>query len=247
MDIKAFDVYLFDIEGTTTPIEFVHKILFPYSVGKFDSFFRSNSLEKEWIDKLIEEGKNDTTFPGKIKEGTNDFADFEKLSDSPQDLSDYCKHLVSLDRKSGPLKEIQGRIWKYGYENGELKSSLFADVPSFLKRIQSAKKKSAVYSSGSIQAQKLIFTFSESGNLSGYFSAYFDTGVGAKRESSSYFKIAEQLGVAPEKILFFTDIKEEADAAVKAKLKAAILERPGNFPQPSHSHPKISSFEDLSP
>ncbi|EMY79748.1 2,3-diketo-5-methylthio-1-phosphopentane phosphatase [Leptospira weilii serovar Ranarum str. ICFT] len=252
MDIGTFDVYLFDIEGTTTPIEFVHKVLFPYSVDKFDSFFRSNSLEKEWIDKLIEEGTNDTTYREKIKVGkfeggTNDSTDSEKLSVSPRILSDYCKHLVSLDRKSGPLKEIQGRIWKYGYENGELKSSLFADVPSFLKRIQSAKKKSAVYSSGSIQAQKLIFEYSNFGNLTGYFSAYFDTGVGGKRESSSYFKIAEQLETAPDKILFFTDIKEEADAAKTANLKTAILVRPGNYPQPSHSHPILSSFEDLSP
>ncbi|AKH78047.1 acireductone synthase [Leptospira interrogans] len=234
MNIKTFEFYLFDIEGTTTPIEFVHKILFPYSVEKFDSFFQSNLLEKEWIEKLILEGKNDTTYSG-------------KLSDSAFDLSEYCKHLVSLDCKSGILKEIQGRIWKSGYENGELKSSMFSDVPSFLKKIQASKKKSAVYSSGSIQAQKLIFEYSDFGNLTHFFYAYFDTGVGGKRESSSYSKISEQLGVAPEKILFFTDIKEEADAAKEAKLHSAILERPGNYPQPQHSHFKISSFEGLNP
>lgn len=129
MNIKTFEFYLFDIEGTTTPIEFVHKILFPYSVEKFDSFFQSNLLEKEWIEKLILEGKNDTTYSG-------------KLSDSAFDLSEYCKHLVSLDRKSGILKEIQGRIWKSGYENGELKSSMFSDVPYFFKKNPSLLKKS---------------------------------------------------------------------------------------------------------
>lgn len=185
-----FEIYLFDIEGTTTPIEFVHKILFPYSIGKFETFFRSNSLEREWIEKLLEEGKHDSTYSG-------------QLTDSPQHLSDYCKYLVSVDRKSEPLKEIQGRIWKHGYENGELKSSLFTDVPSFLKRIQSAKKKSAVYSSGSIQAQKLIFKYSDLGDLTGYFSAYFDTGIGGKRESASYSRIAEQLGIATGKNLIF--------------------------------------------
>ncbi|TGK23048.1 acireductone synthase [Leptospira yasudae] len=234
MNIKEFDLYLFDIEGTTTPIEFVHKVLFPYSVGKFDEFFRSNSLEKEWVEKLLEEGKNDPPYKGKIE-------------DSPQSLSDYCKHLVSVDRKSGPLKEIQGRIWKKGYESGELKSTMFEDVSDFLNRIQTAGKRAAVYSSGSVQAQKLIFEYSNSGNLTGYFSGYFDTAVGGKRESSSYTKIAEQLKIAPEKILFFTDIKEEADAAVEAGFKATVLERPGNNAQPAHSHPRISSFQNLNP
>ncbi|MBW9231646.1 acireductone synthase [Leptospira santarosai] len=234
MDTGTFEIYLFDIEGTTTPIEFVHKILFPYSFDKFETFFQSASLEREWIEKLLEEGKHDSAYSG-------------QLTDSPKNLSDYCKYLVSVDRKSGPLKEIQGRIWKQGYENGELKSSIFPDVPSFLKRIQSAEKKSAVYSSGSIQAQKLIFKYSDLGDLTGYFSAYFDTGVGGKRESASYSRIAEQLEIAPEKILFFTDIKEEADAAKNAKFKTTLLERPGNFPQPEHSHPKIFSFEDFNP
>ncbi|PJZ27732.1 acireductone synthase [Leptospira kmetyi] len=234
MNIRSFEFYLFDIEGTTTPIEFVHKILFPYSIEKFETFFKTNSLEREWIDKLLEEGESDSSYSG-------------KLSDSPQDLSAYCKYLVSQDRKSGPLKEIQGRIWKTGYESGELKSSMFQDVSDFLKRIGAAKKRAAVYSSGSVQAQKLIFEYSDAGNLTGYFSAYFDTAVGAKRESSSYTKIAEQLGTEPEKILFFTDIKEEADAAKNAKLDAYVLERPGNHPQPQHSHVRISSFEGLNP
>ncbi|XDD49540.1 acireductone synthase [Leptospira sp. WS92.C1] len=234
MDIRFFEFYLFDIEGTTTPIEFVHKILFPYAVRKFDSYFQTENLQEEIIEQLIREAKEDTMYSGTI-------------SNSPVDLSEYCKYLVSVDRKSGPLKEIQGRIWKTGYENGELKSSMFPDVPDFLKRIQISQKKAAVYSSGSIQAQKLIFEYSESGNLTGYFSAYFDTGVGGKRESVSYKKIAENLKLEPGKILFFTDIKEEADAATTAGLKTAVLERPGNHQQPEHSHPKLSSFESLKP
>ncbi|PJZ53207.1 acireductone synthase [Leptospira adleri] len=234
MDLGPIELFLFDIEGTTTPIEFVHKVLFPYSVRKMDSFFQTSALEKEWKEKLMEEAKNDSTY-------------FEKVGDSPSELAAYCKHLVSVDRKSGPLKEIQGRIWKIGYESGELKSLMFSDVPEFLKRIKAAQKKAAVYSSGSVQAQKLIFEYSESGDLTKYFSGYFDTAVGGKRESSSYSKIAKELGVEPRRILFFTDIKEEADAAIGADLRAAILERPGNSKQPEHRYLRLSSFETLDP
>ncbi|TGK22896.1 acireductone synthase [Leptospira stimsonii] len=234
MDLGPIQLFLFDIEGTTTPIEFVHKVLFPYSVQKMDSFFQTSGLEEEWKGKLLEEAKYDTTYNGKIGE-------------SAEDLSAYCKYLVSVDRKSGPLKEIQGRIWKIGYETGELKSLMFPDVPDFLKRIQFAQKKAAVYSSGSVQAQKLIFEYSESGDLTKYFSGYFDTAVGGKRESSSYSKIAKELGVEPRKILFFTDIKEEADAAIGADLRAAILERPGNSKQAEHSYLRLSTFETLNP
>ncbi|MBM9502541.1 acireductone synthase [Leptospira sp. 201903071] len=234
MNLGPIELFLFDIEGTTTPIEFVHKVLFPYSVQKMDSFFQTSVLEEGWKEKLLEEAENDSTYN-------------KKVGDSPEDLSAYCKHLVSVDRKSGPLKEIQGRIWKIGYECGELKSLMFSDVPEFLKRIQSAKKNAAVYSSGSVQAQKLIFEYSESGNLTNYFSGYFDTAVGGKRESSSYSKIAKELGVEPRRILFFTDIKEEADAAIGADLRAAILERPGNSKQPEHPYLRLSSFETLNP
>lgn len=199
-----------------------------------DSFFQTSSLENEWKQKLLEEAKNDPTYKGRI-------------GDSPEALSEYCKYLVSVDRKSGPLKEIQGRIWKIGYESGELKSLMFSDVPEFLKRIQSSRKKAAVYSSGSVQAQKLIFQYSESGDLTKYFSGYFDTAVGGKRESASYSKIAKELGVEPRKILFFTDIKEEADAAIGADLRAAVLERPGNSKQPEHPYLKLTSFETLNP
>ncbi|TGK29495.1 acireductone synthase [Leptospira gomenensis] len=234
MDVSTFELYLFDIEGTTTPIEFVHKTLFPYSVSKFGEFFRKGNLEKTVLEGLIREGKADVSYS-------------KEVSDSVETLIDYCEYLVGVDRKSGPLKEIQGRIWKEGYENGELKSLMFADVPEFLKRIRSSEKKAAVYSSGSVQAQKLIFEYSNFGDLTGYFSGYFDTAVGGKRESESYSRIARELGIPPEKIIFFTDVKEEADAATRAGCSAAVLERPGNTQQPAHGYARLTSFETVNP
>lgn len=229
MEPKETELYLFDIEGTTTPIEFVHKILFPYSVRNFDEFFRQASEDKSIVRELFSAAEKEPEYP-------------EKISDSPESLSAFCKYLVAKDRKLGILKEIQGRIWKTGYESGELKSTIFPDVPPFLKRIRNEGKRAAVYSSGSVEAQVLIYRYCEAGDLTPYFENYFDTAVGGKRESSSYLSISEKLSLAPQKIVFFTDIKEEADAAIQTGVRPFILSRPGNSPQAEHPYPVIQDF-----
>lgn len=166
-------------------------------------------------------------------------------------FSQEPERLLQVSRFRGPKERTSerdsGKNLETRLRKRRTKKFHIPGRPFVFKKNPIRRKKSAVYSSGSIQAQKLIFKYSDLGDLTGYFSAYFDTGVGGKRESASYSRIAEQLEIAPEKILFFTDIKEEADAAKNAKFKTTLLERPGNFPQPEHSHPKIFSFEDFNP
>ena len=96
-----------------------------------------------------------------------------------------------------------------------------------------------------MEAQKYIFKHSNFGDISKYISSYFDINVGSKRESESYIEIARQLGCNPNRVLFFTDVKEEADAALDANYSVCILDRPGNNPQPSHSYPTIQNFSNL--
>ncbi|PJZ25315.1 acireductone synthase [Leptospira hartskeerlii] len=229
MEEQNAELYLFDIEGTTTPIEFVHKVLFPYSVQNFITFFSETSAETGFAEELILASKNE-------KEYT------EEVSNSPESLAKFCNYLVSKDRKLGILKEIQGRIWKKGYESGELKSTIFSDVPPFLERIRKSGKRAAVYSSGSVEAQILIYKYCEAGDLTVYFENYFDTAVGGKKEASSYTKISEKLSLPPSSIVFFTDIKEEADAATKAGVRSILLSRPGNHPQAEHKYQVIENF-----
>ncbi|PJZ69706.1 acireductone synthase [Leptospira perolatii] len=229
MDAKVF---LFDIEGTTTPIEFVHKVLFPYSTKRFHSYFVSPGIEPELAEELIRASQNEP-----------DYA--KPVQNNPNSLADFCEFLVTKDRKLGALKEVQGRIWKSGYESGELKSTIFSDVPHFLEVLKKNGKRLAVYSSGSTEAQVLIYKYCEAGDLTKYFERYFDTSVGGKRESESYLKIAEQMLVSPGEIAFFTDIKEEADAAQKAGILPYILDRPGNKPQPEHTYPILKTFDNL--
>lgn len=228
-------VYLFDIEGTVAPISFVTDVLFPYSEKRLEMYLKSNLLEESFFQKISEEYRSD-------KDGA---LYSESLSNHPESVTKYMKFLISVDRKSPTLKEIQGNIWKEGYENGEIKSKLFPDTPEFFTYLKSKNIGIAIYSSGSILAQKLIFKYSEFGDLTGFIMDYFDTGIGGKREPGSYQNILKKLNIPSSRVKFFTDIKEEADASSPTGIKTYIMTRPGNKPQASHSYDVLEDFRSL--
>jgi enolase-phosphatase E1 len=229
-------LFLFDIEGTTTPISFVHQVLFPYSVKKIDSFLKQNTLETNLLASLKTENELDFQ-QGKF---TEQLYDGELLDEKA--LLNYLKFLVSVDRKSTALKEIQGKIWNQGYLSNELQSILFDDTPVFFSDILKKEGKIGIYSSGSVEAQQLIFQYSNFGNLSGFISYYFDTKVGGKREPNSYAIISKSVNLPPSEIAFFTDIKEEADAASQIGFEVCIMDRPGNLQQPVHNYRVLKNF-----
>lgn len=240
MKLEEFSVCLFDIEGTTTPISFVHDVLFPYSKEKISDYILNGKLDPKIVADLIEENRLDIKnelFSAPIL-GTDHIVNL-------QVLESYLQYLIRVDRKSKPLKEIQGHIWKAGCEKAELQSVLFSDVPDFFVRLDERKIKIAIFSSGSVEAQKCIFKHSTFGDISKYISFYFDTNVGGKRDPASYTEIARQVGYNPNKILFFTDIKEEADASKQAGFYVGILNRPGNTPQPKHSYKVLKDFKSI--
>ncbi len=230
--IKAF---LLDIEGTTTPIDFVHKVLFPYAARHIGEYvaLHFDDLRPE-IEQLSVESAADEGF-------TEPFDPTE-----PGSVSHYLEHLIACDRKSTPLKAIQGNIWCAGYESGELISPVFSDVPDAFAAFRNEKRSIAIYSSGSVLAQKLIFRWSESGDLTPFISFYFDTNVGHKRETQSYTIIAAKMGLDPQNILFASDIAEELDAAAAAGCRTALAVRPGNAKSENvGGHPRIESLTEL--
>ena len=211
-------VLLLDIEGTTTPISFVYKVLFPYAREHMSEF-----LGAHWH---LEEVRREAS----------------GLADTPLRSADEAAvvalKLMDEDRKLGALKSLQGRIWKHGYEVGQLRGQVFDEVPQRLRAWKEAGHSVCIYSSGSVLAQQLLFGHSEAGDLREWIDGYFDTAVGAKGESSSYLGIAEQLGVAPSQGVFATDVVAEARAAREAGWEAVIVCRPGNHPQPPHDFPE---------
>jgi enolase-phosphatase E1 len=226
------DLVILDIEGTVGPIQFVHEVLFPYSTERMLDYLRTNPLPSEILNEILAENKKDFA--------RQDFAKIENPSD-PKEINAYLQHLIRTDRKFGPLKWIQGKIWKEGFELGDLVSELFSDVPEFLETCSKKEIPVCIYSSGSVEAQELFFKYSRFGDLTRYLSGYFDTSIGPKREAGSYQAIQNQF---PDKnqVYFFTDIKEEADAALVSGINPIIMNRPGNSPQPAHGYKVLNSL-----
>jgi enolase-phosphatase E1 len=230
---------LLDIEGTTTPIDFVHKTLFPFAEEKIGEYVRENFAGiKEEIAQLEMEYRRD--FSGQIYG-----RDFDR--NSPAKVSAYLAFLMEIDRKSTPLKSLQGKIWKEGYETGELKSEVFADVPPAFECWRDEGKTIAIYSSGSVLAQKLLFEYTGHGDLTPFIAAYFDTNTGHKKEPESYRKIVGEMSFPQvENFLFISDVVAELDAAEAAGMETLLSIRAGNAPvSGENSHRSIRSFDEI--
>lgn len=189
---------LTDIEGTTTSISFVFEVLFPYfreNIQQLEAFKDTEAVKEafEQAKDLVEqEGKEIETF---------------------QDFISVLQEWSREDKKVTPLKTVQGLIWKTAYEKGEVKGHIYADVLPCFEAWKNEGLDIGVFSSGSVEAQILLFKYSTSGDLTKYLSDYFDTKTGMKREPETYGLIAEKLKVNPSEILFLSDIKEELEAA----------------------------------
>ncbi|XP_057457955.1 probable bifunctional methylthioribulose-1-phosphate dehydratase/enolase-phosphatase E1 [Lotus japonicus] len=237
-----------DIEGTTTPISFVSEILFPYArdnVGRHLSAIYDTPETKDDIRLLRSQVENDLEqgISGAVPIPPDD-AGKEKVIDS---LVANVDAMIKADRKITALKELQGHIWRTGFENNELEGIVFDDVPEALEKWHALGTKVYIYSSGSRLAQRLIFGKTNYGDLRKYLSGFFDTAVGNKRETRSYVEISQSLGVDKSSdILFVTDVFQEATAAKAAGLEVIISIRPGNGPLPeNHGFKTIKSFLEI--
>ena len=235
---------LLDIEGTTTPIDFVYNRLFPYARARIREYIANHIKEEDVraiIVELYDEHAKDSRAglnPPLLRDNSS-----EPVAEA---LAEYALWLMDLDRKSTPLKSLQGRIWEEGYASGELVSELFADVPAALKRWDGAGRDVRIYSSGSVLAQRLLFSNTEAGDLTGFIRGYFDTTIGPKREAESYRRISEAFALSPGDIVFISDVVAELDAAREAGLETLLAIRPGNPPPPENSgHMSITSFDTL--
>jgi enolase-phosphatase E1 len=231
-------LFLLDVEGTIAPISLVSEQLFPYARVHFPRFLQQHASEPGVASDLIllaEENaaETDATCPR--------FTTPESWDEAVA----YLLWLMDRDRKSTALKSLQGRIWKGGFENGDLKGTLFPDVPAALER-WSANGHVAIYSSGSVAAQLLLFRHSTFGDLTPLISGYFDTRTGPKTSVASYQSIATAMDVEPREILFFSDMVREVDSAREAGCHTRLVERDGNAPiSDAHGHRRIKSFKVL--
>ena len=229
---------LLDIEGTTTPIAFVHDVLFSYARTHASEFLKNNITSDEVradVAMLYEDHALDVC---------ND-QEPPPLTEDLESLADYIEWLIDQDRKSTGLKSLQGKIWRKGYLDGSLKSQVFADVAPAFERWREAGLSINIFSSGSVLAQQLLFAHTEAGDLTKFIDKYFDTNTGKKGEAESYQRIAEQMGLEPSEIVFISDVVDELDAAEDAGMKTLLSVRPGNEPQVATEHQEIEDFNAL--
>lgn len=219
---------LTDIEGTTSSISFVAEELFPY--------FRENISDLLALkDRLVvKEAFEETVELAKSEDG-------EILTTDEQIIDKLYQWSVE-DRKITPLKTLQGVLWDAGYRDGELKGHVYPEVAANLKSWKEQGINLGVFSSGSVPAQKLIFGYSIAGDLTPYFSYYFDTNTGGKREAATYAKIAKELNLNPSEILFLSDIEEELLAAESTGYQTVQLARDGMSPSWKQF---VTSFDEL--
>lgn len=223
--IKAI---LTDIEGTTSSISFVHDVLFPYARARLADFVRTYA-EEPAVAGLLDDVRSEA---GK-----------------ELDIEGIIAQLIAwidADIKATPLKALQGMIWESGYHNGDFKGHLYADAEQGLRRWHAQGIKLYIYSSGSVHAQKLLFGHTEYGDLTPLFSGYFDTRIGHKREAGSYRRIAEEIGLPADQVLFLSDIGEELDAASEAGMQTLQLVRDDQATV-AEGHPQATSFDTIQP
>lgn len=231
-------VVLLDIEGTTTPISFVYDILFPYARERMRAHLEALPASAPIIDALRTESNAERN-AGHDAPAIPADADHAKTHAAAADVALW---LMDHDRKSTPLKELQGQIWRTGYERGEIKGVVYPDVVEAMTRWNDQGLRVAIYSSGSVQAQKLIFGYSDQGDLRPHIDAYFDTTTGPKKEAESYHSIARALDVEPADILFLSDNIDELHAANAAGLAVRLAVRPGNAPVESDAYARVEHF-----
>lgn len=204
---------LTDIEGTTSSIDFVAEVLFPYARARVADYVAAHREETAAI--LA-----------------------EVAATEPGDPVATLIRWVDEDRKATPLKALQGMIWADGYASGAFRGHVYPDAVAGLRRWHAVGVRLYVFSSGSVAAQKLLFGYSDAGDLTPLFSGYFDTNMGAKREAGSYAKIAEAIGDTPADVLFLSDTPEEVAAAREAGMDARLIDRVGG-------EGDVSSFNEI--
>jgi enolase-phosphatase E1 len=226
---------LLDVEGTTSSISFVYDVLFAHAkrhAAEFLAAHRDDATVRQVAAGLAAA----TGLP----------ADTLATDDGPLRLSLAAIDLMNRDVKDTSLKALQGMIWRSGFESGELVAHVFDDVPPALAAWTDSGIDVRIYSSGSIEAQKLFFAHTAVGDLTRFLRGHYDTTTGPKREPASYTAIAADMALEPRQILFVSDIGAELDAARTAGMATALAVRPGNREAGGlFDHQAIASFAEI--
>jgi enolase-phosphatase E1 len=235
----VIEVVVLDIEGTISPISFVHEQLFPYSRARVAAWMARPGPQIEGIAAAVRRSVNEE------RRAVGAAGAPVTNVTTTAGVVAVLQRWIDEDVKAAPLKELQGLIWEEGFSAGHLVSRVYDDVPAALRRWREAGHRLCVYSSGSELAQRLWFTHSQFGDLEALVSGHFDTvSGGPKRDPQSYVAIARTLSTPADRIVFLTDAAAELDAARAAGWRAIGVSRPQDG-SPQLPPPVVTSFDGL--
>ena len=217
--VYAPSVVLTDIEGTTTPSTFIQGVLLPFA----------NAALPDWATRID------------LPEVAGVLAEVRRMVPDQSELT-TLRHWSERDLKLAPLQQLQGMIWEQGYADGALRGEVFPDVAPHLRAWAATGVRVFTFTSGSIQAQRLIFGHSVDGDLSGLIAGFFDTRIGAKRDPDTYVRLAIGMNVPTLAVAFLSDVEAELDAATTAGMRVCHIVRPGSLTEPSDRHPVAADF-----
>ncbi|MBB1268457.1 acireductone synthase [Shewanella sp. SR44-3] len=223
MSIRAIVV---DTAGTTTDLNFIQDVLFPYSHRVMASFLVEHQ-QQVLVDCCI-----------------NDVRDIALEPEaSVERVAEILQQWINEDRKLTPLKTLQGLIWKQGYDSLAFQGQIYPDFVEAISRYHSQGLAIYSFSSGSVDAQKLLFNHSEAGDLTPLFSGHFDMRIGNKLDKQAYQNIYNTIGLQPKQIMFVSDSVQELTAAEAAGMMTCLIQRAERVD--SGIHKQITSFHEL--
>ncbi len=208
------------VEGTTTPPGFIRTVLFPFVRARLAAFLQAHAT--------------DPVVAGQL-------AEVRRLVPERPELQTLL-HWLDQDAKAAPLKALQVMIWREAYGEGGLDGAVYSDVPPALRRWSAAGVRLYGFSYRPTETQRLIFSHSPAGDLSGLFGGFFDTRIGSKREPESFSRLAIGLGLPPAEVVYLSDHEAELDAAAAAGMRTCQVVRPGSGPPASRRHPAAADF-----
>ncbi len=224
--MKLVRTVVCDIEGTTSSLDFVHHVLFPYAARELPAWIRSHGDEPD-IAPLLTDVRNEAGEPSATRER----------------VIEILLGWIAEDRKATSLKAVQGLVWERGYRAGDFTGHVYEDTAPAFRRWRALGATICIYSSGSVHAQQLLFGHSDAGDLRPLIDHWFDTRIGSKRDPESYRRIAATVGQPADTILFLSDTAAELDAAAEAGLRTIQVARGERIT--GGRHPVVRGFDEV--
>lgn len=241
MNVKVKGVLL-DIEGTTSSISFVHDEMFPFARRNLPAY-----LEQHWGSPRLEQALDLLAQDREYQDRVDWLGDRSIDPTAQRNLViQSVNQMMDKDLKATGLKQLQGDIWKEGFDHGQLVAHVWPEVAATLRQWKAEGFDLRIYSSGSVAAQKMFFGHTIDGDLLPLFSGHYDTKIGGKKEATSYQAIVSDWGLPADQILFISDVVAELEAAAQAGLHSCLSVRPGNAEvPPEHGFQTITDFGQL--